>query len=72
MGDHSLTKSHSRHLSAEKCLNMGLKIESMENNQQLQDAILTLHHIYMITLSATYAVKIIENHSGIAYIPQTS
>lgn len=72
LGDHSLTKSHSRHLSAEKCLNMGLKIESMENNQQLQDAILTLHHIYMITLSATYAVKIIENHNGIAYIPQTS
>ncbi|MCK4765324.1 MAG: hypothetical protein KAW12_24195 [Candidatus Aminicenantes bacterium] len=26
----------------------------------------------VITLSATYAVKIIENHPGVAYIPQTS
>lgn len=72
LGNHSLTKSHARHLSAEKCLKMGLKIDLMEKNQELQDAILTLHHIYMITLSATLAVKIIENHAGVAYIPQIS
>lgn len=72
LGNHSLTKSHARHLSALKCRDMGLKIEMMEDDQKLQDAILTLHHIYMITLSATYAVKMIENHGGIAYIPQTT
>ena len=72
LGNHSLTKSHARHLSASKCMNMGLRIEMMEKDQRLQDAILALHHIYMITLSATYDVKIIENHNGIAYIPQTS
>jgi len=65
---HSVTLSHSRHLSDEKCKSMGLVVESLEADQQLQDAVLTIHHAFMHTLTATPAFKIIENHNGVAYI----
>jgi ATP-dependent protease ClpP protease subunit len=44
LGDHALTKSHARHISVSKCKEIGLNVESMEDNQGLQDAILTVHH----------------------------
>lgn len=68
LGDHSLTLSHARHLSAEKCKSMGLNILHMEDNQKLQDAILSIHHAFMLTLDQTPAIKIIENQNGGAYI----
>src|SRR6187551_2314299 len=61
-GDHALTKSHARHIALQECKDMGLKIEMMEDNQDLQEAVLTLHHITMRTLTDTPAVKIVENH----------
>lgn len=70
LGDHALTKSHARHLSATRCAEIGLKIEMMEDHQELQDAILTVHHACIQTLDATPAVKIIENHNGKAYVQQ--
>jgi ATP-dependent protease ClpP protease subunit len=70
LGDHALTKSHERHLSASRCKEIGLEIEFMEENQELQDAILSLHHSVIHTLSATAAFKIIENHNGMAFIQQ--
>jgi membrane-bound ClpP family serine protease len=68
LGDHSLTLSHRRHLSAQKCSDMGLNVQFLERSQRLQDAVLTLHHATMHTLTNTPAVKIIENHEGAAYI----
>jgi len=68
LGNHALNKSHARHLSAEKCENMGLKIVKLEDDPKLQDAVLSLHHAYVHTLSATNAYKIIENQNGIAFI----
>ncbi len=68
LGDHALTKSHQRHLSAERCREMGLKVIELEAHQELQDAVLSLHHACMLTFSATPAFKIIENHNGTAFI----
>lgn len=65
---HDTTKSHSRHISKEQCKNVGLTIEDMEEDNKLQDLILTVHHAFMNTFSQSSAVKIIENHTGIAYI----
>lgn len=66
--DHKKQKSHARHISKKECEELGLKIISLEDNQDLQDAVLTTHHAFMHTFSHTASVKIIENHSGIAYI----
>jgi hypothetical protein len=67
-GSHAFTKTHSRHISMQKCKEIGLKIETMEDDPNLQDAILTLHHITMRTLFDTPAGKIVENQNGRAYI----
>lgn len=68
LGDHALTKSHARHISADKCKEIGLKVEMLEDIQELQDAVLSLHHACIHTLSTTKASKIIENHKGKAFI----
>lgn len=68
LGDHSLTKSHARHLSIEKCKSIGLKVTPLEIDDDLQDKVLSVHHICMQTLSASPAYKIIENHNGVAFI----
>ena len=68
LGDHAVTKSHARHLSMERCRQMGLQVVALESNQELQDAVLSLHHACMLTFSATPATKIIENQMGVAFI----
>ena len=68
LGDHALTKSHARHLPIERCREMGLKVRELEENQDLQEAVLSLHHACMLTFSATPAVKIIENQQRVAFI----
>lgn len=68
LGDHALTKSHARHLSYEKCRAMGLKVSLLEEDQDLQEKVLSVHHTCMHTLTSTAAFKIIENHMGVAFI----
>jgi hypothetical protein len=68
LGDHALTKSHARHFGAARCKTMGLKILDLESSDELQDAVLSVHHAMMHTFAQTPAVKIIENHKGAAYI----
>jgi ClpP class serine protease len=68
LGDHAVNLSHGRHLSAEKCKEIGLEVEILEDNQSIQDAVLSVHHSFIHTLTSTPATKIIENHNGVAYI----
>ena len=71
-GDHSIQKSHARHISKKECEDAGLVISELEADQDLQDAVLTTHHAFMHTFSNTYCVKIIENQDGIAYVEQSA
>jgi len=68
LGDHALTKSHARHLSAKKCSEIGLNVRLLEDDHDLQGAVLSVHHACIHTLGATPAYKIIENHKGVAFI----
>lgn len=68
LADHALTKSHSRHLHLERCKEIGLSIGVLEDDQDLQEKVLSVHHAFMLTLSSTGAYKIIENHRGAAFI----
>lgn len=67
-GDHKMNKSHARHISKDKCKEIGLNILDMESDNDLQDIILTAHHAFMHTFAHTSSVKIVENHLGVAYI----
>ncbi len=68
LGSHALTLSHSRHIHMAELQALGLVIEQMEKDQQLQDKILSVHHAMTISLSQTEAVKIIQNQEGKAFI----
>jgi len=65
--NHSNSYSHSRHISKQGCKEAGLKILDMEDNQDLQDAILSLHHCYMILIDKFPLSKVVENNLGNCY-----
>lgn len=69
--DHSVNLAHNRHLSSTKCKAMGLNVKYLESDQELQDKVLSVHHIYYHTLSSSAAFKIIENNNGMAFILQS-
>jgi hypothetical protein len=66
--NHREQYSHARHISKGTCIEVGINISNLEDNQELQDAVLTTHHLFMHTFSNTSAVKIIENQNEVAYI----
>ncbi|WP_044408379.1 SDH family Clp fold serine proteinase [Thiomicrospira microaerophila] len=68
LNNHDDTKSHARHIHMDEAKEIGLIIEELEESQDLQDLVLTVHHAYMHTLSNSPAIKIIENHSGQALV----
>jgi hypothetical protein len=51
----------------ERCREVGLKVISLEDDQYLQERVLSVHHACMLTLSSTAAYKLIENHQGVAF-----
>lgn len=67
LSDIDKNMSHSRHLHIDECIEMGLNIIRLEDDQKLQDAILTVHHCYMHSLSVSQAGKIVENNNGAAF-----
>jgi hypothetical protein len=68
LSSHENTYTHSRHIPMAKCIELGLKIVRIEEDQKLQDEVLTTHHAFMYTFQNTCALKIIENHGGVAYV----
>lgn len=66
--DHKESYSHSRHISKASCKNVGLNILDLELNQDLQDAVLSLHHCYMILFDKFNVSKIVENQNGNMFI----
>lgn len=61
--------SHSRAITRDQLRERGLTIVDLEDDQVLQDAVLSVHHAVAHTLNGP-AFKIIENHLGRAYIQQ--
>jgi Serine dehydrogenase proteinase len=68
--DFSGNKSHDRHIHFDECIEIGLSVDLLEDDNTLQDLVLTVHHCYMNTLMNSPAFKIIENHMGIAFVKQ--
>ena len=68
LGDPSISKSHSRHISMEKAKEMGLKVTALEDNHELQEAVLTVHHACTLTLAQTAVTKLVENQNGTSHV----
>lgn len=71
LSSHSETYSHSRHIHIDDLVQLGLKIKPLEtldtreidDCKDLQDCVLTLHHIYMQTLANSNSIKVVENQN---------
>jgi hypothetical protein len=63
-------KSHERHIPIAKCRDLGLNVVALEDDEELQELVLTVHHCYMFVLMNTGTFKIIENHKGAAFAKQ--
>jgi len=63
--DDEETFNHARHIHVEALEDLGLKIKRLEDDDKLQDLVLTVHHAFMHTFSMTSCLKIVENDRGI-------
>lgn len=72
LGDPLLTLSHSRHIDFDAAKAVGLKVVPLEKDDDIQNAFLTVHHACMLTMSATSAVKLVENQNGVAVVQAAS
>ncbi|WP_315523964.1 serine protease [Pseudoramibacter alactolyticus] len=68
LNQHDDSKLHGRHFTKDYCKDIGLKIVDLEENATFQDAVLTVHHAFMIMLANGPTIKIIENQDGKAFI----
>ena len=68
LASHALTLSHARHIGYDRAKEIGLNVTQMEADNVLQDAMLTVHHLCVQTLSDTAAMKLIENQNGVAFV----
>lgn len=68
LNNHKDTKAHGRHIHLDQARAMGLRVDALEDGQDMQDLVLTIHHAYMHSFSSSKAIKIIENHMGHAFV----
>jgi hypothetical protein len=68
LADHALTLSHARHIDFDRAVDLGLNVTALEDDDRFQDAVLTVHHVCIQTMSDTAVVKLIENDKGVAFI----
>lgn len=72
LSDHKVTFAHNRHIHMDELRSMRVKVRALESYPEdhkkdckdLQDCVLTLHYIYMQTMSITNIVKIIQSDKG--------
>jgi len=55
-------KTHGRPIGYDFCLEMGLKVTLLENDQKFQENILSLFHAASITFDVSTCIKIVESH----------
>ena len=66
--DFSRFKSHGRPVMIGDVQQQGLKVTRLEDDQRLQDLVLSVHHAARHTFNDTGTTKLIENHHGRAYL----
>lgn len=66
--NHNQSFSHSRCFSKDDCKEVGLNIIDLEDEQDLQEAVLSLHHSFMILMDFCPILKVVMNQDGRPYI----
>ena len=68
LSDYSSFMSHARRIGADQLRDLGLNVVDLEQDQQLQDLVLSVHHSVNHTMNHTGMVKLVENHLGKAFV----
>lgn len=68
LSDYSDNRTHERHLHYDECKEIGLNVRLIEDDNEFQNLVLTVHHCYMHSLQNTGSYKMIENHKGRAFV----
>lgn len=68
LSDFDSTRHHTRHININRCRDVGLKIIQMEDDDELQDLILTVHHCYIHAMDSGRVAKVVENDRNIAHV----
>ncbi|MGC8696558.1 MAG: SDH family Clp fold serine proteinase [Conexivisphaera sp.] len=71
LSNHGELKSHAAPINRDKLKELGLKVEDLEDDQRLQDLVLSVYHATRITFQRVPALKIVENSYGKAFINLT-
>lgn len=58
---HQNTKAHDRHISASECLKIGLEVKMIEEDPDLQDAVLSVHHAATLFMKQNNLVSMVTN-----------
>lgn len=61
------TTDHGHHFLKGKCEEFGLKVVALEDDQKLQELVLSVHHAYVASFSRLKSIKFIENSSGASW-----
>ena len=64
LSDAKLHKSHGRPIGIVQAKERGLKITAIEDDQELQERLLSLFHATTVTFDVTNCMKFVENHLG--------
>lgn len=69
LASHDASKVHDRHYDYIKCKRLGLKVSALEENQFLQDRVLSLYHCYLLSIyRMPNSLKFIETQSGQTFV----
>lgn len=60
LSDHENHKAHDCHITSRRASDLGIVIETLEDDQYLQDTILSIHHAISIMFSNTNAYRLID------------
>ena len=64
LGDAKEHKTHGRPITVEQAREKGLIVQRLEDDQELQERVLSVFHATMVTFQVTPCVKLIENQNG--------
>lgn len=68
LSNHASSAMHDRHISMSTAQEHGLKIKVLEEDNSLQDLILSIHHSYMMSFEFSTATLIMENSNNNSWI----
>jgi hypothetical protein len=64
LGDFNEHRTHGRPIGFDLAESKGLIVKRLEDDQQLQELVMSVYHATMVTFQTTMCLKIIENHNG--------